>query len=96
MIPLLDLIILTLAVARVTRLVTTDVILEGFRDWIWKRFGDPGSSKLGYLITCDWCTSIYAASLLMAMYKIAPNPTVVGASVLAMSMVAGAILNRVG
>lgn len=89
-------VILALAVTRITRLLTTDTIFSPLRDWVWRRFGNPGVSRIGYLFTCNWCTSIYVASLTVAMYKIAPVPTVTVSAVFAYSMVAGAILDRVG
>lgn len=92
----LTLLVLALATARLTRLVTTDHICERLREWIWKKFGDPGSSMLGYLITCNWCTSIYAASLAIFMYKIAPDPTFTVCAILALSMFAGSIVDRAG
>lgn len=41
------------ATIRLTRLVTTDVILERPRAWIERRLND----KLRYLIRCPWCAS---------------------------------------
>lgn len=46
-----------LAVARVTRLVTTDYITAPIRQWAVLKLGT--ASKGAYLITCDWCTSLW-------------------------------------
>lgn len=55
------LIVLTgLAVARVTRLLTRDRILDAPRDRILLRLDARG--LLAYLIVCDWCTSIYVGA----------------------------------
>ena len=93
---MIDYILLALAITRITRLLTTDVILEPLREFVWRRLGNPGVSKVGYLFTCNWCMSIYVASLTVAMYKIAPAPTVVVCAIFAYSMVAGTVLDRVG
>jgi hypothetical protein len=51
------LIILVGAVARITRLVTTDRITEAPRDWILDRLNPHGLGT--YLMSCPWCISIY-------------------------------------
>lgn len=45
------------ATARLSRLVTADKIGEWFRDALLERWGED--SLRGYLITCDYCVSIY-------------------------------------
>ena len=49
-----------LAVARVTRLVAEDKILERPRIWVLAKL--PEDSLLGYGITCRWCCSIWIAA----------------------------------
>lgn len=51
-----------LAAKRLTRLAVDDAILEDVRELIWKRF-PPEEHKLGYMITCHACTSVWAAAL---------------------------------
>lgn len=53
-------VITALAVARVTRLVTTDYITAPIRQWAVLKLGT--SSKGAYLITCQWCTSLWVAA----------------------------------
>lgn len=89
------LLILALATARLTRLVTTDAILSPLRERIWERL-PPGTSRLGYLLTCDWCSSIYAATLVVSMYKMIETPTLFVCAILALSMVTGIIADRTG
>jgi hypothetical protein len=84
---LLEFVILGLATYRLTRLITTDNIFETFRERIWKKY-PPQSSKLGYLITCDWCTSIWVASIVVASVMIIPALVYVYA-VFAVSAIAG-------
>lgn len=61
---LLEFVILGLATYRLTRLITTDNITEPIRERIWKKY-PPHSSKLGYLITCNWCMSVWVASIVV-------------------------------
>lgn len=84
----LDFIILGLAVFRLTRLFTRDAIFSGPRDRFFKRF-PPHSSQLGYLLTCEWCLSIWLASLFYLSSTIAPAPTRALAIILALSAVTG-------
>lgn len=88
-----DLIILTLACARLTLLITTDEITSSLRERIWRRF-DPGKSRFGYLFTCNWCTSVYTASLLAIMYRIFETQTIFVSTIFALSMAASVIANR--
>jgi hypothetical protein len=90
---LLDYVILSLAVYRLTRLITTDVILNKYREKIWNKYPIENEG-IGYLITCDWCTSIWASSLVVAMYTIAPDIAIAVWSVFALSAIAG-LMNRV-
>ena len=44
-----------LAVARITHLVTTDVILDRPRDWLTARL----PAKTAYGLSCPWCVSTH-------------------------------------
>ncbi len=44
---------------RITRFVVKDTLAAGFRIWVADHFGEE--SKLAYLVTCSWCTSIWVA-----------------------------------
>lgn len=56
----LALILAVLATYRTTRLVTTDRILDAPREWIVARY-----ERLGYLVGCDWCSSVWLAPWLV-------------------------------
>jgi len=90
--PLFLFIIFSLATFRLARLVTTDQIFAPLREKIWERF--PPSTQFGYLFTCMWCTSIWTASLLVACYTIFSTATLIFATMLALSAVAGLIAAR--
>lgn len=55
------LLLVTIAVARLTRLITVDVIMLPFRRWVVNKWGDD--SSIAYLVHCSWCTSIWVSIL---------------------------------
>lgn len=60
-------ILTVLAVARVTRFITTDVLFNEPRGWVTTRVlrGNPDGlwrNKIAYLIVCDWCASVYVGA----------------------------------
>lgn len=93
-ISVLHFIVLALAVYRLTRLVTADVLLDRVRTRLWKKY-PPEQGGIGYLITCDWCTSIWTASLVVVMYSMIPNIVFAVACVLALSAITGIVAARV-
>lgn len=82
-----------LAVYRLTRLVIADEITAGVRDKIWETH-PPETSKIGYLFTCPWCTSIWVGFAVAAARKIAPAAWDLASTALAGSAVAGLIEER--
>lgn len=56
------LLLLLLATARLTRLVTTDRITQAPRHWIIGKL--PEESLAAYLIVCDWCVSVYTGAVM--------------------------------
>jgi hypothetical protein len=85
----LTFVILTLAAFRLTHLITTDAIADGFRTKIWKKF--PPSTKIGYLITCNWCTGFWVSVFLVIFYLVLPVATLVVSLILAISASVGLI-----
>lgn len=63
MINALVLVVLALAVARGTRLVTTDQITLPVRTWVVRKYGEDG--KAAYFVLCPWCVSIWVAAFLV-------------------------------
>lgn len=75
------LIILTaLATYRLTRLITADRILQAPRAWIVQR-----SRWLGYLVTCDWCLSIWIAPAPTALAILYPEERITWAILIGLS-----------
>jgi hypothetical protein len=79
-----------LAVFRVTKLVNDDEIFADVRDKLLDRF-PPESTKLGYLITCPWCVSIYTGFAAALARELAPRTWNVVASALAFSAATGLV-----
>jgi hypothetical protein len=89
-----EFVILALAAYRLTRLVTTDVIFEGFRDKIWSKW--PPDTKLGYLITCDWCSGLWISGFLVIFWLLLPELAFVVSLVMSISAIVGLISARLG
>jgi hypothetical protein len=88
-ITLVNFLILALAAFRLTHLVTTDAIADGFRTKVWKKF--PPMTKIGYLITCNWCTGFWVSIFLVISYLVLPVVTLVVSLILAISASIGLI-----
>ena len=86
-------VILALAAFRITRLITTDRIFDSLREKIWNKF-PPNRINIGYLITCDWCTSIWVAPIVIFSYVLVPSVVFVVSLVLATSAVVGFLAAR--
>ena len=85
----ISIVILILANYRLARLIVVDQITAPARERIWKRYSP--ATQFGYLFTCMWCTSMWTAILLVACYILIPVPTIIIASILALSAAVGII-----
>ena len=93
---LIPIAVAALAVARLTRLVTSDRITEAPRNWALARL--PDGHLLAYLIVCDWCVSIYtgaAVAFAGALLGVWPWATT-APLLLAFSYVAGWLASKEG
>lgn len=91
----LDTAVDALAVKRITRLITEDVILEPIRERIWKRFGGPQESYgISYMITCPHCVSIWVAAGVTVARIMVPKMWSPVASGLALSAVTSILAER--
>lgn len=82
-----------LAVFRVTRLIVEDEITADLRS-AWFERHDPAATKLGYLVTCPWCTGFWVSAAVVAARAAAPKAWNPVAKVLALSAVAGILQSR--
>jgi hypothetical protein len=88
--PLFD----ALAVFRLTKLVVDDEIFADVRDKLLDRF-PPESTKLGYLITCPWCVSIYLGGAAVAARALLPRQWDLLARALSYSALTGLVAEKV-
>lgn len=86
-ITVLTFIILALAAYRLTHVITTDAIADGFREWVWSKY--PPETKIGYLITCNWCTGFWVSVFFVVGASVLPQMTFVVSLVLAISAAIG-------
>lgn len=81
-----------LAVFRLTKLIMEDRITLEFREWYWSKF--PSNTKIGYLLTCPWCVSIWAAFIVVGARKAFPKSGDILSTILAASAVTGLAYER--
>lgn len=84
---LINFVILALGAYRLTHIITTDAIADNFRQWVWSKQGP--ATKIGYLITCNWCTGFWVSLLFVIGASVLPQLTFVVSLVLAISAVIG-------
>lgn len=89
---LVSLALVALATARVTRLVTVDVVMQPVRKRIVDRMGVD--SKLSYLIVCDWCVSMYIGTIIALLTAFGPPDVEWVWVALSSSYVAGWLNNK--
>lgn len=87
---LLEFALLCLAVYRICRFFIEDELFDSIRNRIWSKF-PPESSKIGYFFTCYWCMGMWISIFVVVLYLLLPVPTLVGATILAISSVVGLI-----
>jgi hypothetical protein len=83
----LDVAVLVLAALRLTRLVVADDITAPLRERLWRRF--PPATRLGYLVTCAWCSSFWVSVVLLSSYSIVPTATTYVSAPFALSAAVG-------
>ena len=83
----INFVILALGAYRLTHLITTDAIADGFRNWVWSKYSPM--TKIGYLITCNWCTGFWVSLLFVVGASVLPQITFVVSLLLAISAVIG-------
>lgn len=87
----LDAAVAVLATKRLTRLAVDDAILEDARQAFWKKF-PPETNKLGYLVTCHACSSVWAG--LVVATGLVPRPVLVSLAMSEATLLAKAVEGR--
>lgn len=90
---LIHILLLALGTHRLTRLIIEDAILETPREALFKRF-PPETTRIGYLLTCYWCLSIWISLIFVLCYILVPTATLVAALILTISSVTGLLSER--
>ena len=84
------LLLICLAVYRLTRLFVEDEITASIREAIWKSH-PPETSSLGYLFTCYWCMGMWVSIIFGALYLLFPSVMIVAAMIFSFSAIAAII-----
>jgi hypothetical protein len=69
---LLDLIFLSIATYRMTRLVVYDRIFKLFRDFIRSFSGSGLGDSVKTIVTCPWCAGVWISLFNVAIYYLVP------------------------
>jgi hypothetical protein len=85
---IVDFIVFSLAIYRATRLVTQDEVFSNVRNKIWNRY-PPETTRIGYLFTCEWCSSVWLGLGFATWYTIDATTFRFFAVALALSAMAG-------
>lgn len=96
MLALWSFVLITLAVARITRLVTTDQITSSIRRWIVHKYGE--GSPPAYLVHCPYCIGFWLSLLGTVLWLLTshPSPWLWGPAWFAMAYLVAPILLRIG
>lgn len=87
----LTLIVLTFAVARVTRLIVDDKISLPIRRWVLAKSGEDG--WFFYLVSCPWCMGVWVAAGMTTVTYLWPSKIwAIVLSFLAVAQVASTLL----
>jgi hypothetical protein len=87
-VPVGDFILMTLAIQRLTRLLTYDAITAFIRDWFADASPDSFFGALGTLVNCPWCTGLWFALVVVFFYFATPVIAWYAILVLALSSLA--------
>lgn len=80
------------AVRRLTRLIQEDRITAEMRDLYWAKF--PINTKMGFLLSCSWCVSIWAGLAIFGLRKLSPETANILSGLLAASEITGQLTQK--
>lgn len=84
-----------LATFRLTRLVVDDEITQPLRDRVFARHDPDEGSRVGYLISCPFCSAVWLAAGVVAARAVAPRSWRRVSEALALAALAGEVAARV-
>jgi hypothetical protein len=76
-------VLVVLATARLTRLITADRITGAARKWVDERYGEDDLRS--YFITCDFCVSTYIAPIVAGATILWPDNRVLVGGLIALT-----------
>lgn len=88
-----DLVVDIVATYRLTRLIIDDRLTEELREIIYSKF-PPTTTKIGYILGCRWCMSIWAGAAIFGLRKLSPQTADYVSGVLASSAIVGVVSDR--
>lgn len=71
-IPLFDLVLIILAVFRMTRLFVYDVVMAFFRNWFSGYPKDTFMGTMSALVNCPWCLGLWFSPVVLFFYFLTP------------------------
>lgn len=91
-----DLLVDGLAVARITRLVTTDTIFDRPRAALIRALHERGHDTAVEGLLCDWCVAVWVSAAVCGARAVAPRLWGRAAPVFAAAQIAGSLLTARG
>lgn len=82
-----------LAIKRLTKLAQEDYLTEPIRSRLYEKF-PPESSKIGYLLSCPWCLSMWIGAAYFLLRRSHPEFTDYLSSTLTASLVSGVLSEK--
>jgi hypothetical protein len=71
-VPTRDLVLITLAIYRLIRLFTYDIITKFIRDWFAGSAENTLAGTLSALVNCPWCTGLWFSFIVVFFYFATP------------------------
>jgi hypothetical protein len=71
-VPLMDFVLMALAVQRLIQLFTYDLVIAPVRDWLKESDMTTFKGTLGTLLNCPWCTGLWIALFVSFFYFATP------------------------
>ncbi|KND51739.1 MAG: hypothetical protein ABA06_00565 [Parcubacteria bacterium C7867-001] len=93
-----DFFLIVLAIFRLVRLVSYDLILHFFRDWLAKAPADSFLGTLSALVHCPWCTGLWFSGFVLFFYYATPFawPIILMLALAALASILQILANLIG
>lgn len=97
-IPFRDLLLITLAIFRLVRLFSYDIITKFIREWFVGAPQDSLRHTLGALVNCPWCTGLWFSFIVVFFYFATPYswPIIIILALAALASLFQVLANLIG